>query len=438
MALRYGLLFWYTDYMDSGNVFSSIYMKNILSFSAEGMELKLLPLNVIVGTNGAGKSNLIECIRLIKSFGTDLSHPFLQTGGVSEWVNKTRIVDTFNYYRSLLSIGVVVKVPNIPFQKNYNVVHDTHLIENKFRVEVAQEFVFIARSEEEDIFEHPESNDAFLYFNNGEELLINQLESLTDPNGNAFSVDQGLKELRPGSILRNQSIVAQKNDPDSYEELSSLKRIYDSIRLYSDFQMGRTGIAKRPQDAALDSTFLFEDASNLALVLNDLQNQPQSMRIIIERLKQFYPRVENIITRVQGGTVQIYFQEEGLTQTVPATRLSDGTLRYLCLLVILCHPTPPPLICIEEPELGMHPDIIPIIAELLIEASQRTQLIVTTHSTMLVSAIGETDPEAVVVCERDDDGTQMRRLDKEQLAPWLERYSLGDLWMKGEIGGTRW
>ena len=54
------------------------------------------------------------------------------------------------------------------------------------------------------------------------------------------------------------------------------------------------------------------------------------------------------------------------------------------------------------------------------------------------NTIGETDPEAVVVCERDDDGTQMRRLDKEQLAPWLERYSLGDLWMKGEIGGTRW
>ncbi len=162
------------------------------------------------------------------------------------------------------------------------------------------------------------------------------------------------------------------------------------------------------------------------------------MRLIIEKLKMFYERVEDIHPLAQGGTVQIFFQEEGLTQTVPATRLSDGTLRYLCLLVILLHPTPPPLICIEEPELGMHPDIIPTIAELLIEASQRTQLIVTTHSDMLVSAIGAKHPEAVLVCDRTSKGTTLTRLEPEKLKLWLEKYTLGELWLKGEIGGTRW
>jgi predicted ATPase len=118
-------------------------------------------------------------------------------------------------------------------------------------------------------------------------------------------------------------------------------------------------------------------------------------------------------------------------------RLSDGTLRFLCLLVILLHPTPPPLVCIEEPETGLHPDILSTVAELLIEGSQRTQLIVTTHSETLVSALGEY-PEAVVVCERDVGGTRLQRLDRERLQKWLKRYSLGDLWLKGEIGGTRW
>ena len=109
----------------------------------------------------------------------------------------------------------------------------------------------------------------------------------------------------------------------------------------------------------------------------------------------------------------------------------------MCLLAILCHPEPPPLICIEEPETGLHPDILPTIAELMIEASQRTQLIVTTHSDILVSAFSEI-PEAVLVCEKDEDGTHFTRLEKDKLKVWLEEYELGDLWLKGEIGGKRW
>ena len=187
----------------------------------------------------------------------------------------------------------------------------------------------------------------------------------------------------------------------------------------------------------LPNDFLLEDASNLGLVLNDLQHRTDIKRMIIEKLQKFYDAVEDITTRIYGGTVQIFVHEKGLSQPIPATRLSDGTIRYLCLLMLLCHPSPPPLLCIEEPELGLHPDIIPTIAELLIDASQRTQLIVTTHSDALVSAL-TTRPEVVLVCEHDDTGSQLHRLDPERLKAWLEKYSLGDLWRMGEIGGTRW
>ncbi len=158
---------------------------------------------------------------------------------------------------------------------------------------------------------------------------------------------------------------------------------------------------------------------------------------LLENLKLFYERVETIVPRVSYGTVQLYFQERGLQQLVPATRLSDGTLRYLCLLAILCHPSPPSLICIEEPELGMHPDILPTLAKLLIEASQRTQLIVTTHSDILLSAFSDI-PEAVIVCEHDDKGTSLKRLNKEDLQIWLKDFALGEAWLKGAFGGTRW
>ena len=117
--------------------------------------------------------------------------------------------------------------------------------------------------------------------------------------------------------------------------------------------------------------------------------------------------------------------------------MSDGTLRYLCLLAILCHPNPPPLVCLEEPELGLHPDILPKLADLLREASERCQLIVTTHSDTLVDALTDT-PESVVICEKESGQTRMKRLDKEELSHWLEKYRLGELWSSGEIGGNRW
>ena len=101
--------------------------------------------------------------------------------------------------------------------------------------------------------------------------------------------------------------------------------------------------------------------------------------------------------------------------SIPATRLSDGTVRYLCLLAILCDPEPPPLIGIEEPELGLHPDILPKIADLLMAASERTQLIVTTHSEILVDALTER-PGAVVVCEKYEGQSTLRRPDPDALA----------------------
>ena len=137
----------------------------------------------------------------------------------------------------------------------------------------------------------------------------------------------------------------------------------------------------------------------------------------------------------EGGTVQVFFTEGEFS--ISATRLSDGTLRYLCLLAILCDPEPPPLICIEEPELGLHPDILPTVADLLKEASERTQIIVTTHSDILVDAMSDC-PESVVVCEKHEGKTEMSRLSAAELAVWLEKYWLGELWIDGQLGGKRW
>ena len=133
--------------------------------------------------------------------------------------------------------------------------------------------------------------------------------------------------------------------------------------------------------------------------------------------------------------MQFYLHEPDFRSAVPPTRLSDGTIRFIAILATLLAPDPPPLVCIEEPELGMHPDAVALIGELLIEASQRMQLIVTTHSDALVSAMTSA-PEAVIACERPGMGTTLRRLDPERLSHWLNDYGLGDLWRMGELGAN--
>ncbi len=110
----------------------------------------------------------------------------------------------------------------------------------------------------------------------------------------------------------------------------------------------------------------------------------------------------------------------------------------MCLVALLVDPQPPKLLCIEEPELGLHPDLIPKIADLLVEASKRTQIIVTTHSDILVDAMTE-HPEYVVVVEKHNGSTVARRLENnERLQSWLEKYRLGEVWASGEIGGNRY
>jgi predicted ATPase len=104
------------------------------------------------------------------------------------------------------------------------------------------------------------------------------------------------------------------------------------------------------------------------------------------------------------------------------------------MAALLTMADPPPLICLEEPELGLHPDALSLVAELLVTASEHTQLIVTTHSDALISALND-HVDSVLVCEHRG-GSELRHLDADRLQHWLDRYRLGDLWRMGELGGN--
>ena len=399
--------------MEGKRFIHSLQLQNFLSSGREGEKIELQPLNVLIGTNASGKSNLIEAMGVLKATPTDLVAPIRQGGGISDFLWKGE------KGTPTAKIEAILDYPERTMPLRYQI----SLTAVGQRLEVVDEAI-----EDMEPRYSCESNPFFYYrHNNWGRPVINVIEDNEQQT-------RKLRTLRREDIIPDQSILSQRKDPEQYPELSYLGNKFADIGLYRNWQTGRDLLSRKAQQTDLPEHPLLEDGGNLGLVLNNLQYQLGS-REIIEKLKLFYDAAEELSIKIYGGTVQIFIRETGLIQPIPATRLSDGTLRYLFLIALLLDPTPPPLICIEEPEIGLHPDILPAIAEMLIAASQRTQLIVTTHSDALVSALS---PESVLICDRDDRGSHLNRLDGDRLKKWLDNYSLGDLWRMGEIGGNRW
>lgn len=402
--------------MEGKRFIRTLRLKNFLSYGSEGETIELQPLNVLIGPNASGKSNLIEAIGILKATPTDLTVPIRKGGGISDFLWKGE--------RGIPTAEIEATLDN-----------PSNMIPLRYRISftVAGQRLELVDEAIENETSYSGENDVYFYYRY--QYGRPALNVKTRPEGQTGKIpDRSERHLRREDLIPDQSVLSQRKDPDQYPELTYVGNQFSSIVLYRDWHIGRDSDPRMPQKSDLPEHPLLEDGSNLGLVLNNLQYQ-LGTRQLIDKLNKFYDAAEELTTKIYGGTVQIFIREEGLTQPIPATRLSDGTLRYLFLMALLLDPTPPPLICIEEPEIGLHPDILPTIAEMLIEASQRTQLIVTTHSDTLVSALS---PESVMVCERDDRGSLLRRLDPERLEEWLKEFSLGHLWRMGEIGGTRW
>ena len=372
-----------------------IKLRNLLSFGPEGQELELKPLNVLIGPNGAGKSNLVELIGLLKAVPGDLSGEIIEGGGIFEWLWRSEGRATSG------ELEVVVDGSD-------------ELGPLLYRLAMAGDDETGFRVVEERLEDAVEEGRRVHLWSNGKTARIGILKEL------------------PAHPQR--SMLLEFRHPD-HPELMYLTDKLPRVAMFREWSFGRNHPARLPQRPDLPNRFLLEDARNLGLVLSQLNREYEAREQLLKALQRFYDGVEDYHVDIQFGTVQT-FLKEGKT-SIPATRLSDGTLRYLCLLAILCHPSPPPLVCLEEPELGLHPDILPDLVGLMRAASKRCQLVVTTHSDVIVDALTDT-PESVVVCEKRNGATTLKRLDADELGHWLKDYRLGELWSSGELGGNRW
>lgn len=387
-------------------------LDSFLSFAPGMGAVELRPLNVIIGPNGAGKSNLIEALELLRATSTDFANAIRAGGGAEDWLWKGD-----NHDRAPAKLDIeLARCPVTRRPLRYRL--DFAAVSG--RVEILDEAIEDATPDAG--FTEPR----FYYrFQHGHPVI--------NVRGGGSSNKTTARKLERDSLKPDQSVLAQRKDPDLYPEVTWLGKQFGLIQTFREWSFGTSSPLRGGQRADDPTDQLLPDARNLALVLNEIQHRDSHR--FDDAMRRFLPRYQRFTIRPSGSSVQFYLHESGLSGPISAARVSDGTLRFLAMLAALLTPTPPPLLCLEEPELGMHPDAIALLAELLVDASTRMQIVVTTHSDALLSALND-HVDSVLVSENNGAGTTIENLDAERLDFWLQKYKLGEIWRLGEIGGN--
>lgn len=346
-------------------------------------------VNVLIGANASGKSNLVAFFRLVRAIvDGKLQFHVAKRGGPE----------------ALLRFGPKV-TPELAGA--IDVVGADNLT-------YAYRFVLEATA-----------GNGFV-FTSDEYLWPNFVGDTTFP----FRSEPGGSETR--IELRNNSQVKTPTQND-------VAALY---RTFEDFQFHDTSDSSSMRIGGYigDNQRLNRDGSNLAAVLHKFAKvKPAYYRRIVATVRQVFPQFDDFVLEPDAlapTQIKLNWRERGQDNLFGPHQFSDGTLRFIALATLLLQPEEelPKVIVIDEPELGLHPNAITVLAALIHKASHHSQLVVATQS---VTLLDQFDPEEVIVVERDrvHNATEFRRLDAPSLAGWLEEYTLGDLWRKNVIGG---
>jgi predicted ATPase len=256
-------------------------------------------------------------------------------------------------------------------------------------------------------------------------LIITDETALYNDGGHPKPFDKRVATFAQESQLKGDGHICSRQ---AFADLSS-------YCVYHFHDTGDTAPAKAACDVE-DNRSLRPQAENLAAFLYWLQEKKpgyfSNIQDTVRQIAPFFGKFNLAPSRLNESKIRLEWAEKGSDAYFNASALSDGTLRFICLATLLLQPEPPPLILLDEPELGLHPAAINLLAALLQSAATRTQIIVATQSVTLVDQF---TPEEVWTVDREGNQSVFRHLARQDLGAWLDGYSLGELWQKNVFGG---
>ena len=342
--------------------------------SIESAELLFSNLNVVIGANGSGKSNLIGVFRLLER---------------------------------VLSHNLQLYVASDPDRFLHHGRKKTPMLSIDFSIEANDAYGFTLKASQDTLIFESERSNYSGWWNYDESIAAGHMESKLEE----FAASH--KNKTPGFVLSKMRNLAVYHFHDT-SEASPVK-----------------------QTANLDDNrALRPDASNLPAFLYHMQNKrPVEFRHIEEHVRLVAPFFDCFVlapSRLNEKKIKLEWRQKGSDAYFDAYSLSDGTLRFICLAALLLQHKPPSLVLLDEPELGLHPSAIRVLSEMLEAVSKRVQVILATQS---VTLLNNFLPSDVIVTENDGLKTTFKRLDVKALKGWMDEYCLGELWEKNVLGG---
>ncbi len=347
-------------------------------------DFKLQRLNILIGANGAGKSNFVEYFRMLRAFADETFQQYVIGSGGGD---------------GLLFLG-----PKVTPQISSRVEFGNNAYDFTLKPTAQGSLQFIE--------EHAGFSDNMR--DSSYRLSFGSLES-------------GLKLNKDGENSWNSGSANVAND------------VYSSISSWIVYHFHDTSslAPMRRDQSSRDWERFRQDASNIApFLLNLKQKKPASYELIRDTVRLIAPFFDDFLLRTQTkGTeesVRLEWRQKGSDFPFQPYHLSDGTIRFICLTIALLQPDLPATIVIDEPEIGLHPYAVSMLADLIKSASERTQVIISTQASALLDYF---NPQEIIVVNRRKGHSTFERLDAENLTEWMKDYSVGELWQKNVVQG---
>jgi len=399
----------------------SIRFENFFCFKNTKIELEK-DSNILIGINGSGKTNFLKAIKLLYAgvAGQGLKKIIFEKWGgfdniyfISEDDKKEdkKIVLEYTFDSGLKShFGRII-------EKDVVYTITIHKIPGTFNYFISEKLKLIPID--------------FLIFKNGKGFVLGKLLEKDKENSR-----KEFEQVRYLDFDPQELALGQINDSDRFLPQVSLKKVIGEIAVYDYFDT--TPFSKiRNAMLATSEKRLLPDGTNLPQILNTLKrNNKKKFRMILKKLNDVNRNYSDIDFNLIGGNIELMLEEKKLNRSIHAINISDGTLHFLCLLSIFYNPNRGQLVCIDEPETGLHPDMMLQITNAIQEFSEETQFIIATHSENILNAF---NLENIRVFEKNDKNeTVINQFSDKDFKGWYDKYSLGQMWRQGDLGGNRW